>query len=122
MFMTTNHVERLDAALVRPGRVDVSTEVGHAAPEQAARLYARFFDGGARDAASVAFGDRAVTASVDAAGRPPSMAELQGFLIARKRDAAKALADADAVAAHVRAGPVTRPGGERRGAFKMRCS
>ena len=30
LFMTTNHVDRLDAALVRPGRVDVVHRLGPA--------------------------------------------------------------------------------------------
>uniref|UniRef100_A0A915N5I3 BCS1 N-terminal domain-containing protein n=1 Tax=Meloidogyne javanica TaxID=6303 RepID=A0A915N5I3_MELJA len=32
LFMTTNHVERLDAALIRPGRVDVSQHFGNCTP------------------------------------------------------------------------------------------
>lgn len=36
--MTTNHVERLDPAIVRPGRVDHSIHVGHIDDEQLERL------------------------------------------------------------------------------------
>jgi chaperone BCS1 len=43
VVMTTNHLERLDPALVRPGRIDVRTHLGNAAPEQARRLFRRFF-------------------------------------------------------------------------------
>ncbi|KAJ1447095.1 P-loop containing nucleoside triphosphate hydrolase protein [Pelagophyceae sp. CCMP2097] len=42
VFMTTNHVERLDAALVRPGRVDFRLEFKLCTPEAAER-YARHF-------------------------------------------------------------------------------
>lgn len=42
-IMTTNHPERLDPALVRPGRVDFRLEIGFADRDQARQLYARFF-------------------------------------------------------------------------------
>ena len=34
LFMSTNHAERLDPALVRPGRVDVKVAFGLASSEQ----------------------------------------------------------------------------------------
>lgn len=43
--MTTNHKERLDPALIRPGRVDVEEHFDYATPAQAARLFARFYPG-----------------------------------------------------------------------------
>jgi chaperone BCS1 len=53
IFMTTNHVDKLDPALVRPGRVDVSEVLGDAAGEQAKRLFVKFY-GHAADEASAA--------------------------------------------------------------------
>lgn len=44
VFMTTNHRERLDAALVRPGRIDLELLIDNASPEQVAALYRRFYD------------------------------------------------------------------------------
>eukprot|EP00962_Isochrysis_galbana_P010466 scaffold2885_cov93-Isochrysis_galbana.AAC.7 len=41
--MTTNHIERLDPALIRPGRVDVIHHVGDASPSQIRRLFLKFF-------------------------------------------------------------------------------
>jgi hypothetical protein len=41
--MTTNHIERLDPALIRPGRVDVIHQVGDASPGQIRRLFLKFF-------------------------------------------------------------------------------
>jgi chaperone BCS1 len=41
--MTTNHIERLDPALIRPGRVDVIHQVGDASPDQIRRLFLKFF-------------------------------------------------------------------------------
>ncbi|KOO26071.1 mitochondrial chaperone bcs1, partial [Chrysochromulina tobinii] len=43
LFMTTNHLERLDPALIRPGRVDVIHEVGPATKSQARRMFLKFF-------------------------------------------------------------------------------
>ncbi|MDR3621700.1 MAG: AAA family ATPase [Paludisphaera borealis] len=45
LFLTTNHPERLDAALVRPGRVDKKIELGNATRSQAKRLYGWFYQG-----------------------------------------------------------------------------
>jgi len=41
--MTTNHIERLDPALIRPGRCDVVEEIPAASPEQIRRMFRRFF-------------------------------------------------------------------------------
>ncbi|KAI4106351.1 MAG: hypothetical protein LQ339_003088 [Xanthoria mediterranea] len=43
LFLTTNHVARLDAALVRPGRVDMTIRLGEATRYQAAQLWERFY-------------------------------------------------------------------------------
>ena len=43
IFMTTNHPERLDPALIRPGRVDLSVLINDASPQQARRLFERFY-------------------------------------------------------------------------------
>jgi chaperone BCS1 len=42
-FMTTNHIDKLDAALLRPGRTDVKVFLGAATDWQKAQLYMRFF-------------------------------------------------------------------------------
>ncbi|CAM9089949.1 unnamed protein product, partial [Ectocarpus fasciculatus] len=44
-FMTTNHIEKLDAALIRPGRCDVKFEVKHASKQQMERMFLRFYPG-----------------------------------------------------------------------------
>ena len=43
VFMTTNHVERLDPALIRPGRVDLALELGDADGHQVRELLRRFY-------------------------------------------------------------------------------
>jgi chaperone BCS1 len=43
MFLTTNHIEKLDAALIRPGRVDVQMYIGNATPYQQKKMFINFF-------------------------------------------------------------------------------
>ena len=81
LVMTTNHRERLDPALIRPGRADVHVELGAVGADAAARLFARFFPGdvAGADAFRVALGARRCTP-----------AELQGWLLTHADDAAVA--------------------------------
>ena len=43
IFLTTNHVERLDEALVRPGRVDMTVRLGESTRYQVEQLWNRFY-------------------------------------------------------------------------------
>lgn len=43
IFLTTNHVERLDEALIRPGRVDMTVRLGEATEYQIDLLWDRFY-------------------------------------------------------------------------------
>ena len=43
LFLTTNHVERLDSALVRPGRVDMEVRLGDVTRWQVAKMWDRFY-------------------------------------------------------------------------------
>jgi chaperone BCS1 len=43
LFITTNHPELLDPALMRPGRIDRRIELGRASRDQARRLFLNFF-------------------------------------------------------------------------------
>lgn len=43
IFMTTNHIDRLDDALIRPGRVDMTVHLGHATEWQMSKLWNRFY-------------------------------------------------------------------------------
>mmetsp|Transcript_23827 Transcript_23827/g.59036 ORF Transcript_23827/g.59036 Transcript_23827/m.59036 type:complete len:419 (-) Transcript_23827:232-1488(-) len=42
-FLTTNHKDHLDGALVRPGRVDVHIELSYATDDQISRTFLRFY-------------------------------------------------------------------------------
>lgn len=43
VFMTTNHLERMDEALVRPGRIDMMIHLGNASEWQLERMWDRFY-------------------------------------------------------------------------------
>ncbi|KAF8969838.1 BCS1 N terminal-domain-containing protein [Flammula alnicola] len=97
IFMTTNHVERLDPALIRPGRVDLIEKIDDASPEQASILFNRFYGGG--DISKPITDDaieelsRKLGSIVEEEienGRRVSMAALQGFFI--RNDAEDAVA------------------------------
>ncbi len=77
LVMTTNHKERLDPALIRPGRADVHTELGLVGAPTARRLYERFFPG-ERDLAGV-FEQRL-------GDQQHSPAQIQGWLLANSAD------------------------------------
>jgi mitochondrial chaperone BCS1 len=70
--MTTNHVEKLDRALLRPGRIDYKLYLGHATDHQKLELYLRFFPE-ACDVKARAF--------VESHAERKTMAEFQGVLL-----------------------------------------
>ncbi|HZV53835.1 MAG TPA: AAA family ATPase [Rhodocyclaceae bacterium] len=43
VFLTTNHLDRLDKALIRPGRVDVVVELGNASAAMLRTMFLRFY-------------------------------------------------------------------------------
>jgi len=43
IFMTTNHIDRLDDALIRPGRVDMIVRLGEATEWQIGEMWDRFY-------------------------------------------------------------------------------
>lgn len=76
--MTTNDMEALDPALLRPGRIDYKLFMGEAAESQKAELYCRFFP----DATEIEARDFAESHSVE------TMAEFQGLLLALEQESA----------------------------------
>jgi len=81
-FMTTNHLDKLDPALVRPGRCDVKVELRKASHKQATQLFDRFYP---KD-------DRAWMFASALPEFEISMAQLQGYLLEHKKDPDSALA------------------------------
>jgi len=89
-FLTTNHRERLDPALIRNGRVDVHVEFTDATDEQIRGLFAQFYRQATYEQA-VAFQE---SLREKLGERTVSMAALQSFFIVlRKKSAAEAIAN-----------------------------
>ncbi len=75
VFMTTNYRDKLDEALIRPGRCDVEVKFNNATETQGERLFAKFFPESSELGKD--FG-------VACGGGEYSMAHLQGVLIKHK--------------------------------------
>lgn len=73
VVLTTNHRERLDPALIRPGRIDLEIELGRATPSQLRGLLQRFYPDHAERVARIA---------ADYPTRTLSPAQVQQTLIA----------------------------------------
>lgn len=85
IFMTTNHLEKLDPALIRPGRVDMAELIDDASPIQARELFTRFYGGegetSTKDIEQLAATLEDIVAAEVKNGRKVSMAALQGLFI-----------------------------------------
>lgn len=83
--MTTNHLEKLDPALIRPGRVDLNVLVDDASPTQAKTLFTRFYgetdEVSREDINHMGQQLQELTATEMHHGRRISMAALQGLFI-----------------------------------------
>ncbi|KAI9824316.1 MAG: hypothetical protein M1826_007413 [Phylliscum demangeonii] len=107
IFLTTNHVERLDDALIRPGRVDLAVRLGPASRWQVEQLWDRFYgdvDGAGRakrrfvqtlarlgvladvEREEAGDGDGDGLGATVPAAAPVSPAALQGLFLHHKRD------------------------------------
>ncbi|XP_032232146.2 mitochondrial chaperone BCS1 [Nematostella vectensis] len=89
VFMTTNHLKRLDPALIRPGRVDFKQEIDWASRSQLVRMFARFYP---EQPATVAteFADRVM----DGTGKK-SIAQVQGHFMMFKGDSRGAISNVE---------------------------
>ena len=81
VFMTTNHAERLDPALIRPGRVDVQQFIGLATEHQVRTLFRRFYPRAATEQPELL--EQFVQ---HLGGAQLSVAELQGHFLMFKDD------------------------------------
>ncbi|KAF8636095.1 hypothetical protein AX17_003800 [Amanita inopinata Kibby_2008] len=96
-FATTNYVDRLDTALIRPGRVDVKVEYKLATKSQALELFHRFYPQSTYDSneekKDEVYDLKTLGASF-AAQIPEdefTTAELQGYLLSHRKDPEEAV-------------------------------
>ena len=83
--MTTNYVERLDPALIRPGRVDVKQFIGYATKSQICRMFMNFYPNTDLELASK-FSDK-----LSSIKQNVSSAQIQGFFMLFKNEPILAL-------------------------------
>ncbi|XP_057317415.1 mitochondrial chaperone BCS1-like [Hydractinia symbiolongicarpus] len=85
VFMTTNYLERLDPALIRPGRVDIKLLIDQASQSQLYRMYLRFYPHRTH-ADAVTFSDNVIKTN-----QTYSIAVIQGYFMLHKQDAEAAM-------------------------------
>ncbi|KAL3315139.1 mitochondrial chaperone [Cichlidogyrus casuarinus] len=104
LFMTTNFIDRLDSALVRPGRVDRVVKVDLCDREQVARLFSRFYP----HHSDMQEHPMAQTFASIIGDTTASAAQIQGYLLMHKERPDVALEDAEAFLTALRTHKVTR--------------
>ncbi|KAG8525880.1 uncharacterized protein KY384_000640 [Bacidia gigantensis] len=118
LFLTTNHLERLDRALIRPGRVDMLVHIGEVSKWQAGKLWDRFYGELDPEGTNKArFLGRLVDlglleSSTRATVGCPSPAALQGLFLYNKDNMDGAIQMAQELVAPVRASKTCDPGPE----------
>ncbi|KXH47790.1 hypothetical protein CNYM01_06067 [Colletotrichum nymphaeae SA-01] len=97
-FLTTNHIERLDPALIRPGRVDMMMRIGEATKYQAGLMWDRFYgdvdtDGAGRERFLQRLEDLGLfgNGTGETANRFTSTAAIQGLFLFNKNDMQSAI-------------------------------
>ena len=83
--MTTNYLDRLDPALIRPGRIDLKQEIGYATQHQLRKMFTRFYPNMSPEDAQL-FSD-----SVIETRKNFSVAQIQGHFLLYKNDPTIAL-------------------------------
>ena len=83
VFMTTNYMDRLDPALIRPGRVDLKQYIGHCSRTQCMKMFENFYPDQVlkKPNLSTEFADKVISLDV-----PVSAAQVQGMFMFFKND------------------------------------
>ncbi|XP_022919134.1 mitochondrial chaperone BCS1 [Onthophagus taurus] len=84
VFMTTNYLERLDPALIRPGRVDLKEYIGWCSPHQLEIMYLRFYKGETAGEEAKEFAEK-----VSKFNKNVSPAQIQGYFMFYKQASTK---------------------------------
>ncbi|CCG80927.1 Mitochondrial chaperone BCS1 [Taphrina deformans PYCC 5710] len=84
IFMTTNHEDQLDPALIRPGRVDIKELLDDASDTQITEMFLRFYEGESKRA-------QEFLRSVRKGGKGVSTAQLQGMFVYNKGEPQKSI-------------------------------
>uniref|UniRef100_A0A023F3S6 Mitochondrial chaperone BCS1 n=2 Tax=Triatoma infestans TaxID=30076 RepID=A0A023F3S6_TRIIF len=80
VFMTTNYIDRLDPALIRPGRVDLKEYIGHCTVHQLKTMFSKFYQTTDEDLLQK-FSDL-----VQSRNQSVSPAQIQGYFMRHKCD------------------------------------
>ncbi|PNF40850.1 Mitochondrial chaperone BCS1 [Cryptotermes secundus] len=92
LFMTTNYIDRLDPALIRPGRVDVKEFIGYCSREQLELMFLRFYRGEESATLASSFAN-----SVLKFKKPVSPAQIQGYFMFHKENKEEVLTNVDKI-------------------------
>uniref|UniRef100_A0A914XDC1 Mitochondrial chaperone BCS1 n=1 Tax=Plectus sambesii TaxID=2011161 RepID=A0A914XDC1_9BILA len=98
LFMTTNYVERLDPALIRPGRIDVKEYFGNCTDYMIGQMFARFYRDEQQQLATEELTQEFV-AAVRRLSCDVSAAQIQGHLLKNKFDPLSAIHNASDIVA-----------------------
>ncbi|VDN06131.1 unnamed protein product [Thelazia callipaeda] len=88
LFMTTNHIDRLDPALIRPGRVDVKQYFGYCTEKMFSEMFKHFYGPEISEEMALRFGKAAKSLNTEI-----SPAQVQGYLLLRKESPQAAMDD-----------------------------
>ncbi len=89
IFMTTNSIEMLDSALIRPGRIDMRQLIDYPDQQQIVSFFKKFYPG-CKDDVAESFGKAVTNLKCN-----PSVAQLQGVFLNHKHTPEDNIRDVD---------------------------